>query len=225
MMKIAQTNPQLYNQLRGRDLELDGLLLVHQAYEFLTTLYPGYYQPDGKPFVAHCVGVASILAQLDQPAELVAAGLLHNVYGNADFGDGSEPGATTSRRELIRTAVGDRVEELVARFPDWRIRPPNVEEIKRRLPSFSDTERQLLILDLADYLEKYADLAVLYFGDPDEIAELTALIGDDLIAIAGELGQPQLADALESHFERAAAEAPRLPAQLRASDGRRHVKL
>ena len=75
-MQVAQTNVQLYNQLREKGLQLDDLVLVHRAYEFLTTLYPGYFQADGKPFVAHGVGVASILAEIDQPAQIVAVGLV-----------------------------------------------------------------------------------------------------------------------------------------------------
>src|SRR3981081_2289472 len=115
-MRIAQTNVQLYNQLRDAGLPLDDLVLVHRAYELLTTLYPGHYQADGKPFVAHGVGVTSILAWLDQPAEILAVGLLHNIYGNADFGDGRASGTTRFRRSLVREAVGERVEDLLVRF-------------------------------------------------------------------------------------------------------------
>ena len=88
MERVAQTNLQLYNQLRAQGYSQKELVIVHRAYEFLTTIYPGYFQADGKPFVAHTVGVASILAHLQLPAEFIAAGLLHNIYGNGDFGDG-----------------------------------------------------------------------------------------------------------------------------------------
>src|SRR5436190_16505729 len=168
-MRIAQTNIQLYNQLRERGFALDDLLLVHRAYEFLITLYPAHYQADGKPFVAHGVGVASIVAELDQPGQLVAFGLLHNIYGNADFGDGADGGATPFRRELVREAVGAEIEALLVRFPELRIRPGNVEEIRQGLSELDESGRRLLLVDLADYLEKYVDLGVLYFGANDEI--------------------------------------------------------
>src|SRR5436305_670605 len=77
IMNVAQTNLQLYNQLLRHGLPRDRLVVVHRAYELLTRLYAGYYQGDGKPFVAHGVGVASILDTLDQPAEFVALGLVH----------------------------------------------------------------------------------------------------------------------------------------------------
>jgi (p)ppGpp synthase/HD superfamily hydrolase len=61
MELITQTNLQLYNQLRMQGYSDTQLAVVHRAYELLITIYPGYYQADGKPFVAHTVGVASIL--------------------------------------------------------------------------------------------------------------------------------------------------------------------
>jgi hypothetical protein len=224
-VRIAQTNLQLYNQLREDGRDLDELKLVHRAYEFLITLYPSHYQADGKPFVAHSVGVASIVAALDQAAHVVAVGLLHNIYGNADFGDGQSSGVTPFRRRLVREALGPEIEALLVRFPELRIRPGNLEQLRQRLSEFAETERQLLLVDLADYLEKYVDLGILYFGDDTEIVHTTDLIGADLIDFARQLSEPQLAEMLSAQIAEAAAQAEQVPVELRASDGRRHMKL
>jgi hypothetical protein len=224
-MRIAQTNVQLYNELRDAGLPLDDLVLVHRAYELLTTLYPGYYQADGKPFVAHGVGVASILARLDQPAEILAVGLLHNIYGNADFGDGRSGGTTRFRRRLVRQAVGEQVEGLLVRFMDLRIHPHRIEDARRALPGRDDTERRLLLVDLADHLEKYVDLGVLHFGESDWVMGSSERIGRDLIEIAEELGEPRLGAMLSRAFAEAAAQAAEVPAELRPSDGRRYLEL
>jgi (p)ppGpp synthase/HD superfamily hydrolase len=224
-MQIAQTNLQLYNQLLRRGDPLEDLVIVHRAYEFLTTLYPGYYQADGKPFVAHGVGVASVLAYLDQPAEMLAFGLLHNIYGNADFGDGQRERVTPVRRALVREAVGARVEELIVRFRDLRVTPRTVEDARRALPDRDETERRVILVDLADMAEKYADLGVLYFGENDWIISAQDRIGGDLIGLARELGQPRLAEMLEQAFAHAGDHAEQVPAELRPSDGRRHLKL
>jgi (p)ppGpp synthase/HD superfamily hydrolase len=224
-VRIAQTNIQLYNQLRARGLPLDELVLVHRAYELLTTLYPGCYQADGKPFVSHPVGVASIVAELDQPAEIVAVGLLHAVYENADWGDGPDGGATPSRRRLVREAVGERVEELIVRFGELRVRPETIEEDRRALAELDETERRLMLVAVADHLEKYVDLGALYFGDGDDLARWTDRIGGELIEIARELGQPRLAEMLSAAFAEVAAEAENVPAELRDSDGLQHLKL
>jgi hypothetical protein len=224
-MQVAQTNIQLYNQLRDARLPLDDLLLVHRAYEFLTTLYPGYFQADGKPFVAHGVGVASILAWLDQPADILAVGLLHNIYGNADFGDGRSTGTTPFRRRLVRRAMGERIEELLVRFADLRVQSHRIEEVRRGLQERDDMERRLLLVDLADHLEKYVDLGVLYFGESDWVISSTDRIGRDLIELADELGEPRLSQMLSSAFAEAAARSADVPAELRAADGRRYLKL
>ncbi len=223
-MQIAQTNVQLYNQLREKGLPLGDLIVVHRAYELLTTIYPGYFQADGKPFVAHGVGVASILAELDQPTEIVAAGLLHNVYGNGDFGDGRVRGATGARRGLVREAVGERIEHLVHVFSDVRIKPRAIEESRRALPLRNEDERRMIVVDLADHLEKHADLGVLYFARSDWL-DSTGRVGGDLVEIAVELGEPRLAEMLASAFEEAAAERDQIPAELRPSDDRPHLRL
>lgn len=224
-MRIAQTNIQLYNQLREQGLDRRELVLVHDAYELLTTLYPGYYQGDGKPFVAHGVGVASILAELGQPADIVAMGLLHGVYGNGDFGDGADGRPTPSRRAIVREAVGPEVEQLVFRFTQLRLHPDTIDDDRRTLAELDETGRRLQLVAIVDHLEKYVDLGVLYFGDNAEIVEWTERIGPDLIELADELGEPRLAALVSTAFAQAAAEADSVPAALRASDGRRHLKL
>jgi hypothetical protein len=224
-MRIAQTNIQLYNQLRDARRPLEDLVLVHRAYEFLTTLYAGHYQADGKPFVAHGVGVASILSSLDQPAEILAVGLLHNVYGNADFGDGRIGGVTPFRRRFVREAVGERIEDLLVRFRGLRISPGTSEDVRRSLPELDETERRLVLVELADHLEKYVDLGVLYFGENDWIIDADGRIGRDLIEIAEELGEPRLSEMLATGFTHAATHAADVPAELRSSDKRRYLKL
>jgi (p)ppGpp synthase/HD superfamily hydrolase len=223
-MQIAQTNIQLYNQLLARELPVDELVVVHRAYELLTTLYPAYYQADGKPFVAHGVGVASIVAELGEPAETVAVGLLHNVYGNADFGDGRRRGATPFRRRLVRDAVGAGVEAMLERFQDIRVTRSTIEETRRTLSTRSPADRSLLLVELADYLEKYTDMGVLYYAQNDWVVGTTEQIGDQLVALAGELGQPRLGDELGAAFAAAAAHDP-VPAELAPSDGRRYLTL
>jgi (p)ppGpp synthase/HD superfamily hydrolase len=224
-MWVAQTNLQLYNQLREDGFPLPALVAVHRAYDALAELYAGFYQGDGKPFVAHGVGVASIVAAIGQPAEIVVVGLLHNVYGNADFGDGLDETVTPSRRRIIREAVGERVEELLGRFRHLRINRRTVADIRSALPRLDETDRRLLLVDIADHLEKYVDLGVLYYGESDWLHESTGHIAGDLVEIAREIGEPRLGEMLAEALEDAAEAAAGVPAELRASDGRRWLKL
>jgi len=218
---VAQTNLQLYNQLRRQGRSDDELRLVRAAYELSVTHYSGYFHGDRKPFVAHTVGVASILACLGQPAFVVAAGALHNVYGNGDFGDGLYNSATERRRRLVRVAVGDAVEEVIYRFHLRRVRPGVDGGYRQRLERLAQTDMQILLFDLADVLEKHVDSSVLYHGDGTWISDPIARHGDFLVDLARRVGQPVLATMLEERLADVAAD-PGLPPALRAPKERKH---
>lgn len=217
MKLIAQTNLQLYNQLRAQGYSDEQLLVIHRAYEFLITIYPGYYQADGKPFTAHTVGVASILAYLKLPTDFIAAALLHNIYGNGDFGDGRRDIATERRRRIVRKAVGDRIEKLIERFPKCRIGSKITLGILSHIDQFDEIDKKLIVIDLADYLEKYIDLGVCYWGDSQMISDAVNKRKQNLMTIASALGYPQLARMLNETFTQAGR--AQIPDFLRASSG------
>lgn len=225
MQPISQTNLQLYNQLLAQGRSAEELAIVRRAYEFATTIYPGYYQADGKPFVAHSVGVASILTHLGLRADILATGLLHNVYASGDFGDGRRHIVTEERQRMVREAVGKEIESLINRFRQFRITPTTIDEISGRIDQLDQVDRQLLLIDLADYLEKYVDCGVLYFGDSRWITDVVQDFGDRLIEIAGRLGEPKFAAMLKEGFEQAAAAEAGMADALRASHGQKYLQL
>lgn len=216
---IAQTNLQLYNQMRAQGRSTEELALAKRAYELGALLYSAHYQADGKPFISHTVGVASILCRLGLPAEVVAFGLVHNVYTNGDFGDGLHNKATPARRRRVSDAVGPQVEALAHRFRKFRINARTIDRIEAELESYGDVERHLLATDLADHLEKYVDDGVLYFGDGAWVTDEVALLGGRLVEIARRLALPDLARMLEQAFEAAAAKTA-APAVLRNGKAR-----
>jgi len=110
MNSYAQTNIQLFKQLRREGYSNTDLSLVRDAYELAMVLYSCRFLPSGRPFIAHVVRTASILAALHLSAQVVAAGLLHNAYGTGDFGDGSG-GISTAKRALISRVLSPEVEE------------------------------------------------------------------------------------------------------------------
>ena len=211
---VAQTNLQLYNQMLAQGRNNDELALVKGAYDLAALLYSAHYQSDGKPFISHSVGVASILCHLRLPAEVVAFGLVHNVYGNGDFGDGRQRKSTPARRSRVRAAVGPEVEALVHRFGDFRVNAKTIDGIEARLDSYGNFERHLIVTELADHLEKCVDDGALYFGDAVWTTGNIALLGDRLVVMAERLGQPQLARMLKEGFG-AVAGRPLAPQILR----------
>jgi hypothetical protein len=223
MELIAQTNLQLYNQLRSQNYNDEELVVIHRAYEFLIRIYPGYYQADGKPFVAHTVGVASILGYLNFPTDFIAVGLLHNIYGNGDFGDGRRRVATKRRRRIVREAVGETIEAAIERFPKCRIKWTTLPNLISSLDELDEDRKKLLVIDLADYLEKYVDLGISYWGNSGSLRDHVAEYGHTLVAMASRLCYPQLATMLNEAF--AQANGTEIPDFLRASSGWKELEL
>lgn len=224
VLQVAQTNVQLFNQLRRQGRGEEVLLLVHKTYHFAVTLYSGYFQASGKPFIAHGVGVASILAELGLPGEVIAAGLVHNIYGNGDFGDGLRNVATPARRRLLRDALGAGIEELLIRFREIRVNRNAIGAIQRNLEGISETDRHLLLMDLADWLEHYADCGIIYYGNSDWVRNRTLVNGRHSIDLAEQLGHPRLAKWLREAFASVEGTAD-WPEDLRSPQGQAYVKL
>lgn len=223
MERIAQTNLQLYNQLRLEGRSADDLALIRRCYELSVTLYSGAFQADGKPFVAHTTGVASIMGHLGVSSAVVGSACIHNVYGNGNFGDGQSEIASPRRRRFVRNAVGDEVEACVYRFRSLRVNSRSIGEIASRLDQLDGRDRDLLTMDLADHLEKYVDHGVLYFGDGTWVTTFVENHGKGLIEIANRLGHPQLAIALADAFDETARQA--IPPVLKREERHRVVEL
>lgn len=217
---IASVNTRLYAQLLGQGRAERELRDVRGAYELACEVYSGAYQADGRPFVAHVVSVASIVALLGMPSDIVAAALLHNVYGNADFGDGLWSCATDERRRRVRRAVGVRIEACVHRFSELRL-ANNVSAIKARLPQLDPHDRMLLAIELADALDKYADLSVLFFGDGAWVTRFVDANEQDLMDIGYAIEQPMLAGALQLAIARVRASS--IPHSVRSAPDRKYL--
>src|SRR5512138_1162272 len=52
--------------------------LINRAYRVAEEAHKGQKRHSGEPYISHCIAVASILADLRVPPEVVAAGLLHD---------------------------------------------------------------------------------------------------------------------------------------------------
>lgn len=213
MQPIARNNLQLYNELRRQGRGDAELALVKAAYELAARLYSGFHESDGRPFISHTVGVAGILALQRMPAEIIALGLLHNVYGNGNFGDGRTYVCSRYRRSIVAEAVGPELAGLAKRFGDRRITSTTIGKMEADFDTLDQTDRYLLAVDLADYSEKYLDQSVLYFGDASWITDEVATIGDRLIGLASRLGLPDLA-ALMTELFHSVAQQPPVPASL-----------
>jgi hypothetical protein len=208
----AQTNLQLYTQLRQAGAREAELALVRAGYDLAMHLSPASFRGSGKPLLAHLVGTASILASIGQPPRVVTAGLLHAAYVFGDFGD-AHPGITESRRERLRRAVGSEVEELVTRYTRFEWNKKTIPAILDRVAALTPIEREVLVIRLANELEDHLDFGVLYCGNGENRREYIRSPLNQSVEMAQRLGLTELAIELDAAFK--ATLAADLPAALR----------
>ena len=212
MHVFAQTNIQLYRQLTELGYPEADIATVARAYDVGLRLLSGLYRGSGKPFLAHLVGTASILASLRARTPMVAAGLLHAVYTHGEFGNGWR-GMFPVKRQEIQRAVGEDIEGLVAQYTELRWHANTIGGIRSRMDNMTPPERDVLLIRLANELEDHLDLGVLYHGDAERRRQymLTHLMS--CMEMAERLGAPELAAALTATF--GDVEKAKVPSSLR----------
>ena len=205
--EYAQTNIQLYRQMLEGGYAAQDIDRVRQAYEYAIRLFAGQFQTHGKTVIAHVVGTASILVSLRVPVTIVTASLLHNAFWGGDFADG-KTGVTEARRKHIRRHVGQEVEEYLVGFANLNANERTASLLRARVLHMSPSERQVVLLYLADNLEHNLDAGVLYYKEAQRRFYLNAE-GHMWADMANELGFSKLAGELRQvHSDNAAAQLP-----------------
>jgi (p)ppGpp synthase/HD superfamily hydrolase len=160
MASRAQTHLQFYRQMQDAEYSTQDLVLVDRAYRLAMQLFAGHYRPNNKPFIAHLVGTASILAAVHQPAFVVAAGLLHSAYwlGLGRKGAGVKP----RYRKDLAALLGAQAERLVYNYSNRRWSVEDFRLSADDVRSLAAEERQLYLIKLADVHEEFLDAGHLY---------------------------------------------------------------
>jgi (p)ppGpp synthase/HD superfamily hydrolase len=199
-MMYAQTNLQLYNQMRQEGYPADDLAVVHAAYDLATKLFTAAFRGSGKPLLAHTVGTASVLCAVRAKATLIAAGALHAAYIFGEFGDGRR-GWNARKRAVVRRAVGPEVEQLIADYHQLHWHKSTLPEIAARIHTMDTAERNVLLIRLANELEDHLDLGVLYAGNAERRRQELRSCLYLSVRMSRDLGQPALADELQRVFD------------------------
>lgn len=199
MEGIAQTNIQLYEQLRRSDHGVAGVAAVALAYKFAQSLFAAGFRGSGRPFLCHLVGTASILARDRASLEEVTAGLLHAVYEAGLFPFDMHRTVSPRKRAAVRAVVGEEVEELIAAYAELPWNPATLERLSAQRDRTA-LDRSLLRLRLANELDDLADdgytgrSKALLFDDAKRRAQLETL--------AAEAAMPKLAAGLQAAIGR-----------------------
>jgi len=105
--------------------------LIFRAYRVAEIAHSGQNRVSGEPYINHCIAVASILAELRVPVEVVVAGLLHDTVEDTaitlndlknDFGDDVAKlvDGVTKLTQLPRVSRGDQHPEEDIRDEELR---------------------------------------------------------------------------------------------------------
>lgn len=197
----AQSNIQLFNQLIANNYSEKELACVLNAYKLVMNLFTGIFRSSGKTFIAHLVGTASVLVELKASVEVVNAGLLHAAYASGEFGNGTR-GVTQAKRAQLRNAVGQKVEEYIYTYTLWPEEDKVTTSATDYVNALTSLEKDVLLIRLANHLEEYLDLGMLYSGHGRQ----NKYIKDESyisVELAQVLGFPNLAAELKIVFDRA----------------------
>jgi (p)ppGpp synthase/HD superfamily hydrolase len=194
----AQTNIQLYLQLLAAGYGGQEVAGVREAYMLATKLFAGQLRPEGRPFVCHLVGVASILAMVEATHATVIAGLLHSAYSHGDFGYGNGQ-MTGKMRDQVRAVVGPQVESVVAGYSSSPWNAASVASCIANAERLVADKRQIVVIRLADTVEDALDLG-LQLSEKQENPNRD-ISAESLIALANVLGYPALGTALRRVIE------------------------
>jgi UDP-N-acetylmuramyl pentapeptide synthase len=209
----AQTNVQLFNQLRCEGYSKTDRERVREAYEFAMRLFTGLFLPSGKTFIDHLVGTASILASLHVSTDLVIAGLIHAAYLHGNFG-GIRKGISGTTRKQVRDAVGEKVEEYVERYERIPWGPNTIPVLEETLDELTPFDRDVLLMRLANDFEHNLDLGSLYRENwPLYIKRH----GSAMVAMAEKLGFPSLSKEMAMVFENISLADVTLEPRMRAT--------
>ena len=206
-MTYAQTNLQFFSQLRreGRSETEQGYLA--DAYRLAADLFSGQYRGCDKPFIAHLVGTASVLASLGAPGPVVAAGLLHAAYEQGDFGLGLTGRHHDKRREVQRI-LGVEAESYVQAYFSLRWTDETIAKLLERSDTWSAGERITVLIRLANELEEYLDLGLAHRANVSELARRASAAACQR-ELANRLNEPRLAEELAQQMrDNAAASIP-----------------
>ena len=197
MHAYAQTNVQLFNQLRSEGYSKEDRERVREAYEFAMRLFTGMFLPSGKSFIDHLVGTASVLASLRVRVELIIAGLIHAAYLHGNFG-GVRKGISDATRRQVQSAVGPDVEKYVVRYELMPWDPSIFPRLHDNIDNLDPLDRDVLLMRLANDFEHNLDLGSLY---RDNWYRYIKQYGSAMISMAEKLGFPSLSAEMAQVFK------------------------
>ena len=190
--------------------------LITRAFNLAEKAHAGQTRASGEPYVNHCLAVAAILAEYSMPAEVVAAGLLHDTVEDTtvtledlsrDFGEtvAKLVQGVTKLTQLPRVSRGEHREEALRKLnPDGTVFEDEAAKRNRKAELATETLRKtflamdkdvrVVLIKLADRLHNMRTLGAFPEAKRRRIAQETL---DIFAPLANRLGIWQIKWELE----------------------------
>ncbi len=190
--------------------------LIQRAYRLAEKAHAGQKRASGEPYVYHCLAVAAILADYSMPAEIIAAGLLHDTLEDtsikfenlrSDFGEGvaSLVQGVTKLTQLPRVSRGEHQEEALRKLDEASLQVEDeaakrnrkrdlAAETLRKTFLAMDSDVRVVLIKLADRLHNMRTLGAFPEAKRRRIAQETL---DIFAPLANRLGIWQIKWELE----------------------------
>jgi guanosine-3',5'-bis(diphosphate) 3'-pyrophosphohydrolase len=190
--------------------------LIQRAFRLAEKAHAGQKRASGEPYVNHCLAVAAILADFLMPADIIAAGLLHDTVEDTsikiddlrrDFGEGvaNLVQGVTKLTQLPRVSRGEHQEEALRKQEEDRHKPEDdttkrnrkrdlAAETLRKTFLAMDSDVRVVLIKLADRLHNMRTLGAFPEAKRRRIAQETL---DIFAPLANRLGIWQIKWELE----------------------------
>ena len=183
---------------------------IEKAYHFAENAHQGQTRANGQSYFSHCVGVASILLEMEAAADVVAAALLHDVLIDTEvtskqlrkeFGD-TIGGFVEDVSRITALPYISRADQLpderkpladTAPLSSTRISEDLAETLRKMLLAIGDDIR-IVVIKLADRLHNMRTLSAL---PPDRQIKIAQETLDIFAPLANRLGIWQMKWELE----------------------------
>lgn len=163
MTTYALTFPQLVAQAMRRPSGDRDITRLRAGYDLAECMADGLYRSQGCAFINHLVRTSSIVMAHGGSLEETLAAMLHSAYMLDCFEHSRRRRFRAEDRVELANCVGREVEEIVWEYHrlGWGRRDILAAHLER-LPTYGPAVRAALRARLANELEDYLDLAVLY---------------------------------------------------------------
>jgi GTP diphosphokinase / guanosine-3',5'-bis(diphosphate) 3'-diphosphatase len=164
------------------------LSLIRKAFYFGEKAYQGVKRKSGEPYLNHCLRTALNLAELKLPAEMITAGILHDVLEDGNVSE-----------EELKNEFGEEINFLVkgvTKISSYRYKEKNLAQAEnlRKLILATIKDVRVAIIKLADRLD---NMRTLEYLEPEKRKRIALETSDIYVPLALRLGISEWAGELD----------------------------